>query len=95
MDPSLITAATGLLLAIGGAVGFFIRRSDKKRETTETIMIEHFKSELVKAERRVRFLERVNRALHAGVNTYREQLIRNDIEPDPRYLKLPAEEDFS
>lgn len=93
MDSGLITALTGLLLAIGGGVGFLIRRADKNREAREAMLIKNLEEQLKKSQLNERRLERINRMLRADATAWREQLIRNDIEPEPIHWTPAPEED--
>lgn len=94
MDAGVITATTGfvgaivaLLGALGGGLAFLIRRADKKRETGEALMLEHLKAELRKAHRALAIRTRDG-------NAWRDQLLRNDIEPEPaEWSPLPDERD--
>lgn len=94
MDAGVITATTGfigavvaLLTAAGGALAFFIRRADKKRESGEALMLEHLKGELRKAHRALAIRTRDG-------NAWRDQLLRNDLEPEPaEWSPLPDERD--
>lgn len=100
MDSELITASTGfigavvaLLGALGGGIAFLIRRADKKRETGETLMVEHFKEQLKKAEAEIRHLKRVAHARLVNGTAWREQLLRNDIDPEPKeWTEVPEVE---
>lgn len=100
MDAEAITASTGLigavvtlLGAIGGGIAFLISRADKKREAGESRMIEHFKEQLRKSEAKNRWLERALTFRWNDGNAWREQLLRHDIEPEPKeWTPLPQEE---
>ena len=93
MDPqgvAAITATTGfigavvaLLGALGGGIAFLIRRADKKRETGETLMIEHIKIQLRNALKENRWLQEVADIRFIDGNQWREQLLRADIDPKP------------
>jgi hypothetical protein len=98
VDPQLITASTGfigavvaLLGALGGGIAFLIRRADKKRETGETLMIEHIKTQLRNALRENRWLQEVADLRFKDGNDWREQLLRADLDPKPgNWTALPA-----
>lgn len=100
MDSQLITASTGfigaivaLLGALGGGIAFLIRRADKKRETGETLMVEHFKEQLRKAEAEIRWLKRLAHARLLNGTAWREQLLRHDLDPEPaEWTDVPEEE---
>lgn len=93
MDSQLITATTGfigavvaLLTAIGGGIGVLIRRADKKREAGEERMLAYLKEQLRKSERKNRWLERALQIRTDDCNSFRDQLLRHDIEPEPSKL---------
>jgi hypothetical protein len=100
VDSQLITASTGfigaivaLLGALGGGIAFLIRRADKKRETGETLMVEHFKEQLRKAEAEIRWLKRLAHARLLNGTAWREQLLRHDLDPEPaEWTDVPEEE---
>ncbi len=84
MDPAaLITATVPLLAVIGGGIGFLINRADKDRRENRAAMIEHLKAQLQEKDRENRELRRENRLLRADGTSWREQLIANDISPQP------------
>lgn len=104
MDSGLITAITALLTAAGAAVGFFIRRADKRRETNEALLIENLRTQLAeaKATAAVQIAEAKKEARRwklawqladADAAAYREQLIVNDIPPEPAHRTPLPEED--
>jgi hypothetical protein len=90
VDEGIITASTGLigavvtlLTAIGGALAFFIRRADKKREQGEAILLEHIKTQLSNALAELRWLQDVVDLRYIDGNRWREQLLRSDLDPKP------------
>lgn len=97
MDEGIITASTGLigalvtlLTAIGGALAFFIRRADKKRELGEATLLEHIKTQLVNALAELRWTRDVADLRYADGNRWREQLLRADLDPKPEdWTPLP------
>lgn len=93
MDPTFITALTGLFVASGGAVGFFIKRADARRQANESALIAHLRKELEsKAAEIKRLRESVEIRTQDGT-AWREQLIENDIDPKPRtWTPLPKED---
>jgi NAD dependent epimerase/dehydratase family enzyme len=101
VDAGVITATTGfigavvaLLGALGGGMAFLIRRADKKRETGEAMMVDHFKEQLRKAEQKNRWLNLALEIKTADGNAWREQLLRHDIEPEPdKWTAIPKLED--
>lgn len=102
MDSETITSTAGLIGAvgtflalIGAGIWKLISRADRKRETREAQLIATLKAQLEEKDRDlenarnlIRWHERVEDLLTGVVHTYREQLIRNHIEPDP--ADLPA-----
>lgn len=109
MDPALITAIVGGLVACGGGAWRLIDRADKKRERREVAV-----EELLKA--RVAALEAENAGLRAAAETkaaehekqrrrdkrytsrvkatagkWRDQLLVNDIQPEP--AEWPTEDE--
>lgn len=98
MDAGVITASTALigavvtlLGALGAGIAFLINRADKKRESGEALMVEHFKQQLRNAEAKIRWLEEVNSIRYSDGAAWREQLIRSDIDPKPaEWTALPA-----
>jgi hypothetical protein len=90
VEPTIITAIIGL---IGTGLGFLIRRADRRREMRETMLIKHLEEQLVDERRENRRLRLINRILQADGTAWREQLIRNDIEPEPATWTKPPEEE--
>lgn len=93
MDSSLITAYTGLIGAvvaliglIGGGIGFVIRRADRRREVGETGLVDHLRKQL-------RYLTRKLEAREADATSWKEQLIENDIKPNPTHWTPIREDD--
>lgn len=90
---ALITAAVGLVGAIGAGIWKLIARADRRREKREALLIPTLRRQLESQERElanlqaiIRWHERVETIKDEIIHTYREQLIRNDIEPDPPEL---------
>jgi hypothetical protein len=90
VDLEVITASTAfigavvaLLTAVGGGIAFLIKRADKRRESGETLMVEHFKEQLRKAESEIRWLKRLAHARLVNGTAWREQLIHHHIDPEP------------
>lgn len=93
MDPTFITALTGLFVASGTAVGFFIKRADTRRQANEAALIAHLKAEVAKAEARAARLAEIVEIRTADGTSWREQLIANDIKPKPEHwTPLPKED---
>lgn len=94
MDSSLITAYAGLIGAvvtllglIGAGISFLIRRADRNRETGETALVTHLRKE-------IRRLKREAYQRWADATAWREQLIQNDIKPDPSgWTPIPEEDE--
>lgn len=76
MDAALITAIVGALAVLGTGAKYLIDRLDRQREKRETAVEELLKAQAAKAERRYA-------RLHATATKWREQLIANDINPQP------------
>lgn len=81
-----ITAVVALLGVIGAGIGFVIRRADRKRETGETELVEHLR-------KKIRNLKRKLTAREADGTMWKEQLLKNDIEPIPSTWTPFLEED--
>lgn len=100
MDANSIAALTGLLVAIGGGVGFLIKRADTRRQANEALVIAHLTKELAKKEAEliqkeltIRYLRRIYDICHQDATAWREQLIANDINPEPaQWSPLPQQE---
>ena len=93
MDPTFITALTGLFVASGGAVGFFIKRADTRRQANEAALIAHLKAELEKERARAARLAEIVEIRTMDGTSWREQLIANDIKPKPEHwTPLPKED---
>ncbi|MEZ2373129.1 hypothetical protein [Arthrobacter sp. RCC_34] len=79
----LVTALVGALTAGGGAVAFFVNRADKKREAGEGQVIATLRERVSELKAEVQsLLRKIHRMRRAG-DKWREQLIENDIKPDP------------
>lgn len=101
MDPETITSIATLVGAVGVAAATvgtgiwkLIARADRIREQKEERLIANLQEQIVSKNRTIRWHEQVEAQLEALVNKYREQLIRNGIEPEPAELpaKPPREE---
>ncbi|WP_066303236.1 hypothetical protein [Arthrobacter luteolus] len=93
MDPAFLTALVPLLAAVGGGMAFLINRADKRRERNEALLIEHLKSQLQEKDKENRKLRRENKRLRADGTCWREQLIANDIKPQPEHWTEPEDDD--
>ncbi len=83
MDPALITAIVGGLVACGGGAKVLIDRADKKRERRESAVEALLTARIAELVKRVKSLVRYNSRIKAAAGKWREQLIANDIQPDP------------
>lgn len=93
MDPTFITALTGLFVASGGAVGFFIKRADTRRQANEAALIAHLQKELEKKSAELKRLNDIVEIRTQDGTRWREQLIKNDIKPEPEHwTPLPKED---
>lgn len=104
MDPAFLTALVPFLACIGGGLAFLINRTDKRRERNEALLIEHLKSQIQSLEREketlratkdkeIRKLRREVKRVRADGTSWREQLIVNDIQPNPEHWTEPPEDD--
>lgn len=100
MDPETITstatligAAVGLLTAVGAGIWKLIARADRIRADREAQLIPTLKAQIEAEKRENRRLRQINAIIRADAEKWREQLIRNDIEPDPAdWTAYPPEE---
>ncbi|MGF4045714.1 hypothetical protein ACX800_10070 [Paenarthrobacter nitroguajacolicus] len=94
MEPALITAIVGGLVACGGGAWRLIDRADKKRERREVAVEELLKARVATLEGQLqkqadtfdkerRRNKRYNSRIKAAAGRWREQLLINDIQPDP------------
>jgi hypothetical protein len=93
VDSQIITAYAGLIGAvvallglIGGGISFVIRRADRRRETGETELVAHLRKQ-------IRNLKRKLTAREADGSAWKDQLLKNDIEPTPSHWTPFLEED--
>ena len=93
MDPTFLTALATLFATTGAGVGFLIKRADTRRQANESLLIAHLQKEL---ERKVVELKRLNEIVEIRTQdgtSWREQLIKNDIKPEPEHwTPLPKED---
>jgi len=94
VDAGTITAIVGALAAIGAGVKYLIDRVDKKRERREAAVEAFLKEQYAKleadrlreraeAQAREAKLTRYNSRIKAAAGKWREQLIHNNIDPEP------------
>lgn len=93
MDPTLIVALTGLFVASGSGVGFFIKRADTRRKANEDALIDHLKAELARErDRSARLEEALDIRTQDGLS-WQAQLLANGITPKPEHpTPLPKED---
>lgn len=83
MDAALITALFGGLATLGAGAWKLIDRADKKRERREVAVEALLTARIAELVKRVKALARYNSRIKAAAGKWREQLIANDIQPDP------------
>lgn len=94
MDAAMLTAIGTILLGVGGGAWKLIDRADKKRERREVAVeallnarVAELQAQLLKqAEdfaKEQRRNKRYNSRIKAAAGRWREQLLVNDIQPDP------------
>lgn len=90
MDAGMLTAITGALATLGGAVAWWVARADKRREAAEmtavkliTEQVTRLETEIVRLRQQHRDDERYHSKIKASAGRWREQLIANGIEPIP------------
>ena len=93
MDLQWLVPVTGLLGAIGTGVGFLISRADKRREAREGALIATLKEIIAELKGQKRRLERKVHMLRRTAGSWREQLIRHNITPDPEEWPEDPEDD--
>ena len=101
MDPEtigatagLITAGLGVITAIGAGIWKLIARADRKREHRESQLIATLKAQVAAKDREILRLHKVIDIHRADATAWREQLIRNDIEPEPNHWTNHPEEEL-
>lgn len=91
---ALITAGVGLITAIGAGIWKLIARADRIREKREALLIPTLKRQLEKCERQIRRLRKIVDIIRGDAEKWREQLIRNGIDPEPSdWTDYPPEEE--
>lgn len=91
MDLQWLVPLGGFLGIIGGGVGWLINRADKKRDAREAAVIETLKNRIEELKAHVKRLERKVSRLRHTAGKWRDQLIANDITPDP--AEWPEDDD--
>lgn len=88
---TLIGALVAALTAAGTAIAFFIKRADKKRETGEALMLNNLKGQIRDLKALSRWKDQIIQLQQRDGTAWREQLLRNDIEPaPPEWTQWPA-----
>jgi hypothetical protein len=90
----LITAGVGLIGAIGAGIWKLISRADRIRENREAQLIATLKAQVESKNREIVRLHKIIEILRRDASSWREQLIRNDIEPDPTHWTVHPEEEL-
>lgn len=95
MEPAgIITAAVSFLTAAGGGIAFLINRADKRRERNEALLITHLQAQVRQLQKQVKREQRIRRVKEQDGRKWRDQLLKNDIEPSPPdWTDIPEEED--
>lgn len=83
MDAGIITAIVGALTAVGAGAWKLIDRADKKRERREIKVEELLKSRVANLENAAKADRKYASRIKAAAGKWREQLIANNIMPDP------------
>lgn len=84
MEPAgIITASVSILTALGGGIAFLINRADKRRDRNEALLIEHLRDRVRQLEAQLAREQRIRHIVAADGRHWREQLIENDIKPEP------------
>ena len=83
MDLQWLVPLGGFLGIIGAGAWKLIDRADKKRESREAAVIQTLKDRIEELKAQLaRVTRRLNQRTRAG-DKWREQLVANDIKPDP------------
>ncbi|TLM87204.1 hypothetical protein [Pseudarthrobacter sp. NamE5] len=91
MDLQWLVPLGTFLGVIGGGVGWWINRADKRRESREAQVIQTLKDRIKELQDQIANLTRkLNRRTRAG-DRWREQLVENHIKPDP--VEWPKDDD--
>ncbi|MCQ1951628.1 hypothetical protein NNX28_17050 [Arthrobacter sp. zg-Y859] len=98
MDPTLITATGTFIVAVGGATGgavaFFIKRADRRREANEALVIAHLTSELAQRDQEIARLKELAASRESDGMNWWGQLKALGVEPNPRtWTPLPKDDD--
>lgn len=94
MEPAgIIGAAVSAITVLGSGIAFLINRADKRRERNEALLIEHLRERVKELETQLKREQRIRRIVTADGRHWREQLIENDIPPEPRdWTEIPEED---
>lgn len=84
MDLQWLVPLGGFLTTVVGAgIAWLVNRADKRRDAREAQVIQTLKDRVAELVKKVRWWERRdNRRTRTG-DKWREQLIENDIKPEP------------
>lgn len=95
MEPAaIITATMSGITVLGSGIAFLINRADKRREKNEALLIEHLRERVKELEKQLRREQRIRRIITADGRHWRDQLLVNDIQPEPTdWTEIPDEED--
>lgn len=83
MDAAMLTAIGTILLGIGGGAWKLIDRADKKRERREVAVEALLTARVAELQAQLKQERRRNSRIKAAAGRWREQLLVNDIQPDP------------
>lgn len=83
MDATSITALTALLVAIGGGVGFLIKRADARADKRESEVVTILKERVTTLQTMLAEEEAAHRRIRHVAGKWRDQLHKASIEPDP------------
>lgn len=91
---TLIGAVGTFLALIGTGIWKLIARADRKREHRETQLINTLKAQLAAKNKEIIRLHKIIDIIRHDATCWREQLIRNDIEPEPTHWSDHPEEEL-
>lgn len=91
MDLQWLVPLGTFLGVLGGGIGWWINRLDKKREAREAQVIQTLKDRIEEMKLTIaRLTRKLAQRTRAG-DRWREQLVENHIKPDP--VEWPKDED--
>lgn len=91
MDLQWLVPLGTFLGVVGGGVGWWFNRIDKKREAREAALIQTLKDRVEELKLAVaRLTRKLNQRTRAG-DRWREQLVENHIKPEP--AEWPKDDD--